>query len=115
MNNFKFFSYAIAHYKIGDVIADVYFAPAVLEAFYSKEELFCLSKDIKKHCDTFDSIFAVIKNQVQKYNTYEMWYDIIEYNDIKLVWKSRFNKEKQSMFVEVLYSRDNHPEEVTMH
>ena len=115
MNKLNIFSYAIADYKISDVKVEVYFAPAVLGAFYSKDDLLSLSKDSKAKQEALNGIFSIIKDQVKKYNTYEIWYDLIEFKGIELVWKSKFIKEKKSMYVEVLYSRGNHPEEETTH
>ena len=34
---------------------------------------------------------------------------------IELIWKSFFNAEEKKMGVEVLYSRDNHPEREPLH
>ena len=115
MNKINIFSYAIADYKITDINVDIYFAPAVLDAYYSKEEVISLTKNREQHLEIFDGIFEIIKCQTDKYNTYEIWYDLIEYKGIELVWKSRFVEEKKTMYVEVLYSKGNHPEEETLH
>ncbi len=115
MNNINIFSYALADYEISGVRVDIYFAPAVLDTFYSKEDLLSLSKNIIGKNEALNDIFSIIKGQIEKYNTYEIWYDLVEYKGIELVWKSKFVEEKKTMYVEVLYSRGNHPEEETTH
>ena len=115
MNKINIFSFVIADYKITDVKVNIYFAPAVIDTFFSKKDLLDLSKDSERHQETLDGIFSIIKGQVKKYNTYEIWYDLIEYKGIELVWKSKFAEEKKTMYVEVLYSKGNHPEEETTH
>lgn len=115
MNNIHIFSYAVAYYKISDIEVHVYFSPAVLEAFYSREELFFILDDCNSALMSFDAIFCLIKDKVRKYKTYVMWYDLIEYDDVKLVWKSSFAKEKNTMYVEVQRSNENHLPEETVH
>ena len=115
MNNINVFSYVIADYQISDVKMEIYFAPAVLDAFYSKEDLLTLSKEGRRKRAALNGIINIIEGQLEKYNTYEIWYDLIDYEGIELVWKSKFVEEKKTMYVEVLYSRGNHPEEETTH
>ena len=98
----------IADYQISDVKMEIYFAPAVLDAFYSKEGLITLSKESRGKQEALDGIIKIIEGQVEKYNTYEIWYDLIDYKGIELVWKSKFVEEKKTMYVEVLYSKGNH-------
>ena len=52
--------------------------------------------------DIFDEVFNIIKGRVKSLNTYEVWYDLIEYENRELVWKSRYNENKEIMYVEVL-------------
>ena len=115
MNNINVFSYVIADYKISNLKVEMYFAPAVIDSYYSKEDLLNLSKDRKGKQEILNGIFAIIKGQLEKYNTYEIWYDLIDYKGLELVWKSKFLKQNKTMYVEVLYSRSNHPEEETTH
>ncbi len=115
MNKINLFTYVIANYKIIDLEAEVYFAPAVLDALFSKKALINLSNDNQYEKEALDGIVRVIKGQVEKYNTYEVWYDLIEYNGIELVWKSKFIKEKKTMYVEILHSRGNCLEKQTIH
>lgn len=115
MNNINVFSYVIADYKISNLKVEMYFAPAVIDSYYSKEDLLNLSKYRKGKQEILNGIFAIIKGQLEKYNTYEIWYDLIDYKGIELVWKSKFLKQNKTMYVEVLYSRSNHPEEETTH
>ena len=115
MNNINVFSYVIADYKISNMKMEIYFAPAVLDAFYSKKDLLTLSKESRGKQEALNGIINIIKGQVEKYNTYEIWYDLIDYKGIELVWKSKFVEERKTMYVEVLYSRGNHPGEETTH
>ncbi len=115
MNNINIFSYVIADHQISDVKMEIYFAPAVLDAFYSKKDVLTLSKESREKQEALNDIINIIEGQVKKYNTYEIWYDLIDYKGIELVWKSKFVEDEKAMYVEVLYSRGNHPEEETTH
>ena len=79
MNNINVFSYVIADYQISDVKMEIYFAPAVLDAFYSKEDLLTLSKEGRRKRAALNGIINIIEGQLEKYNTYEIWYDLIDY------------------------------------
>ena len=39
MNNFYVISYVLGDYLIDDIKVEVYYAPAVIESFYSKKEI----------------------------------------------------------------------------
>ena len=54
-----------------------------------------------------DVIFQIIKERVETYGTYEIWYDLIEYDGIELIWKSRYSEEKNTMYVEVMRVKEN--------
>ena len=54
-----------------------------------------------------DGIFQIIKERVETYRTYEIWYDLIEYDGIELIWKSRYSEEKNIMYVEVMRVKEN--------
>ena len=69
MINVNIFSYALADYKISDVQVNIYFAPAVLDAFYSKKDLLTLSRGSKGRQEDLNGIFTIIKSQIEKYNT----------------------------------------------
>ena len=45
--------------------------------------------------DIFDELFDIIKARLKSSNTYESWYDLIEFREVELVWKSKYNKEKK--------------------
>ncbi len=114
MKNFHVISYVLGDYLINDIKVEVYFAPAVVESFYSKEEI---GELVQRKKDKFilDGIFHIIKSRTLELEVFEIWYDVIEYRGIELIWKSSFYAEKKKMDVEVLYSRGNHPEQEVLH
>ena len=69
----------------------------------------------KKDKDTLDGIFEIIKARTSELESLEIWHDVIEYKGIELIWKSFFNAKEKKMGVEVLYSRDNHPDREPLH
>ena len=93
MNNINIFSYVIADHQISDVRMEIYFAPAVLDAFYSKKDVLTLSKESRGKQEALNGIINIIEGQVEKYNTYEIWYDLIDYKGIELVWKLKCLKQ----------------------
>ena len=114
MNNFYVISYVLGDYEIDDIEIKVYYAPAVVESFYSKKEISLLIEE-KKDKDTLDGIFEIIKSRISELEAFEVWHDVIEYEGIELIWKSFFNDEEKKMGVDVLYSKDNHPEVEPVH
>ena len=108
MKNFHVISYVLGDYLIEDIKVEVYYAPAVVNSFYSKKEISELIEN-KKDKVILDGIFTIIKNRTSELEVFEVWHDVIEYNGIELIWKSFFNAEEKKMGVEVLYSRDNNP------
>ena len=114
MNNFYVISYVLGDYLINDIKVEVYFAPAVVESFYSKEEI---GELIQRKKDKFilDGIFHIIKSRTLELEVFEIWYDVIEYRGIELIWKSSFNAKKKKMGIEVLYSKDKHYEKEALH
>ena len=52
---------------------------------------------------------------MQSLNTYEVWYDLIEYKNKELVWKSRYNENKEIMYVEVLLVDSEKETQSTFH
>ena len=107
MNNITVFSFAIADYKIANITVDIYFSSAVLDAYFTKEALLDLIRERKEHTKIMDGIFQIIKERVETYRTYEIWYDLIEYDGIELIWKSRYTEEKNIMYVEVMRVKEN--------
>ena len=114
MKNFHVISYVLGDYLIDDIKVEVYYAPAVIESFYSKKEIGLLIEK-KKDKDTLDGIFEIIKSRTSELEAFEIWHDVIEYKGIELIWKSFFNAERRKMGVEVLYSKGNHPEQEALH
>ena len=114
MKNFHVISYVLGDYLIDDIKVEVYYAPAVVESFYSKKEIGELIQR-KRDKDVLDGIFNIIKNRTSELKVFEIWYDVIEYRGIELIWKSFFNAERRKMGVEVLYSKGNHPEQEALH
>ena len=114
MKNFQVISYVLGDYLIDDIKVEVYYAPAVVESFYSKKEIGELIQR-KRDKDVLDGIFDIIKNRTSELKVFEIWYDVIVYRGIELIWKSFFNAEERKMGVEVLYSKGNHPEQEALH
>ena len=108
MKNFYVISYILSDYLINDVKVEVYYAPAIVDSFYSRKEISELILG-ERDKTVLDGIFELIRSRTTELNTYEIWHDIIEYKGIELIWKSFFNTEEKKMGVEVLYSRDNPP------
>ena len=65
MNNFYVISYVLGDYLIDDIKVEVYYAPAVVESFYSKKEIGLLIEK-KKDKDTLDGIFEIIKSRTSE-------------------------------------------------
>ena len=114
MNNFYVISYVLGDYLIDDIKVEVYYAPAVVESVYSKKEISLLIEK-KKDKHSLDGIFEIIKSRISELEAFEIWHDVIEYKGIELIWKSFFNEKEKKMGVEVLYSKDNHPERESLH
>ena len=114
MKNLHVISYVLGDYLIEDIKVEVYYAPAVINSFYSKKEIGELIEN-KKDKVILDGIFTIIKNRTSELKVFEIWYDVIEYRGIELIWKSFFNAEEKKMGVEVLYSKGNHPEQEALH
>ncbi|MDC3169426.1 hypothetical protein OA871_00105 [Paracoccaceae bacterium] len=114
MKNYHVISYAVGNYTIDDIKVEIYYAPAVIEGFYSKKEIGALIES-KANNNVLDGIFNIIKDRTLELKTFEIWHDVIEYKGIELIWKSFFNAEKNKMGVEVLYSRDNHTQNEQVH
>ena len=114
MNNFNIVSYVLADYKIENIFVDICFTSGVVEAFYTKKNLMALEEE-KLESDIFDEVFNIIKGRVQSLNTYEVWYDLIEYKNRELVWKSRYNENKEIMYVEVLIIGTEKATQSTVH
>ena len=53
MNNFYVISYVLGDYLIDDIKVEVYYAPAVIEGFYSKKEIGLLIEKKKDTCLIF--------------------------------------------------------------
>ena len=114
MKNYHVISYVVGDYTIDDIKVEVYYAPAVIDGFYSKKEIGALIES-KTDNNVLDGIFNIIKDRTSELKTFEIWHDVIEYNGIELIWKSFFNAEENKMGVEVLYSRDNHLQSEQVH
>ena len=107
----------LGNYKINDVDVDIYFMPRVIEAFASQQEVQIVNKvkygekfeipDLENH---FNNIFEIVKSRILKYETYEMFFDTIDYLNQELKWKSSFNKNTKLIEIHVNYSEVNCPE-----
>ena len=110
MTNFHVISYVLGNYFIRDIKVEVYYAPAVLESFYSKKEIVELIQR-KRDKDVLDGIFEIIKSRTSELKVFEVWYDLIEYRGIELM-EILFRRKKKMMGVEVLYSGNNNQEKL---
>jgi len=107
----------LGNYKINDVDVDIYFMPRVIEAFASNQEVQIVNKvkygeefkipDLENH---FNKIFEIVKSRILKYETYEMFFDTIDYLNQELKWKSQFNEKTKLIEIHVNYSEMNCPE-----
>ncbi|MDA7579522.1 hypothetical protein N8725_02730 [Alphaproteobacteria bacterium] len=107
----------LGNYKINDVDVDIYFMPRVIEAFASQQEVQIVNKvkygekfeipDLENH---FNNIFELVKSRILKYETYEMFFDTINYLNQELKWKSHFNEKTMMIEIYVNYSEMNCPE-----
>ncbi len=114
MNNINVISYVLADYKINEVFVDICFTSGVVEAFYTKKNLMAIEEG-RLESDIFDEVFNIIKGRVKSLNTYEVWYDLIEYENRELVWKSRYDENKEIMYVEVLLVDSEKATQSTVH
>ena len=114
MNNFNVVSYVLADYNINKTFVDVCFTSGVVEAFYTKKNLMALEEG-RLEANIFDGVFNIIEGRVKSLNTYEVWYDLIEYKDRELVWKSRYDQNKEIMYVEVLLVDSEKETQSTFH
>jgi len=107
----------LGNYKINDVDVDIYFMPRVIEAFASQQEVQIVNKvkygekfeipDLENH---FNNIFEIVKLRILKYETYEMFFDTIDYLNQELKWKSNFNEKTKLIEIHVNYSEMNCPD-----
>ena len=84
MKNFHVISYVLGYYFIEDIKVEVYYAPAVVESFYSKKEIGQLIER-KKGKNVLDGIFDIIKSRTSELEVFEIWHDVIEYRGIELI------------------------------
>ena len=107
----------MGNHKINKVKVEIYFAPEVIEAYASPDEI-PLINDLKpgEEYDLyplemhFKNIFEIVKLRVLELKTYEMFFDNIEYEGHKLVWRSNFDEKFKLMKIGVTYSKMNNPE-----
>ena len=107
----------LGNYKINDVEVDIYFSPEVIEAYASNDEINLINNlkigekydrdPLEKH---FDNIFEIVKSRVLELETYEVYFDNIEYEGHQLIWKSYFDEKSKLMEVGVTYSQMNNPD-----
>ena len=107
----------VGNYKINYVKVDIYFSPEVIEAFASNDEISFINKlkigekydrdPLEKH---FDNIFEIVKSRVLVLETYEVYFDNIEYEGNQLIWKSYFDEKSKLIEIGVTYSQMNYPD-----
>ena len=107
----------VGNYKINDVEVDIYFTPRVIEAYASNEEIYLINKlKIGEKYDRdplethFDNIFEIVKSRVLELETYEVYFDNIEYEGNQLIWKSYFDEKSNLIEIGVTYSQMNYPD-----
>ena len=107
----------MGNHKINKVDVEIYFAPEVIEAYASSDEIPLINS--LKPGEEYDlyplemhlkNIFEIVKSRVLEFKTYEMFFDNIEYKGHQLVWKSNFDEKSKLMKVGVTYSQMNNPE-----
>ena len=114
MNNINVVSYVLADYKIKNIFVDICFTSGVVEAFFTKKHLMALEEG-RLGSDMFDELFDIIKARLKSLNTYEVWYDLIQYRGVELVWKSKYNKKKEIIYVDVNCLKSAHKSKKTIH
>ena len=104
-------------HKINKVDVEIYFAPEVIEAFVSNDEISVINNlkageeyDLYPLETHFKNIFEIVKSRVLELKTYEMFFDNIEYEGHHLVWRSNFDEKSKLMKIGVTYSQLNNPE-----
>ena len=107
----------MGNHKINKVKVEIYFAPKVIEAFASSDEIITINNlkageeyDLYPLEMHFKNIFEIVKSRVLELKTYEMFFDNIEYEGHQLIWKSNFDEKSKLMKIGVTYSRMNDPE-----
>ena len=107
----------MGNHKINKVRVEIYFAPKVIEAFASSDEIIIINNlkageeyDLYPLEMHFKNIFEIVKSRVLELKTYEMFFDNIEYEGHQLIWKSNFDEKSKLMKIGVTYSRMNDPE-----
>ena len=58
----------------------------------------------------FDNIFEIVKSRVLELETYEVYFDNIEYEGNQLIWKSYFDEKSNLIEIGVTYSQMNYPD-----
>ena len=104
-------------HKINKVNVEIYFAPEVIEAYASSDDISIINNlkpseeyDLNPLEMHFKNIFEIVKSRVLELETYVMYFDNIEYEGHQLVWKSNFNEKSKLMEVGVTYSQMNNPD-----
>ncbi len=115
MTNYSIISYAVADYCLDDINVNIYFAPEVLTCFFNATELASEVAKTGGKSKIFGGIFSIIKSQISQYQTFEIWYDLIEYKGVQLVWKSKFIKNTKTMLVDVLHFENKKEENEVFH
>ena len=80
MNKINIFSYAVAEYRIQNIGVEIYYAPAVLDAYFSKTETIRLLESNSKKRETFDGIFNITQGPLA---TRRKWIS----EEMRLTWK----------------------------
>jgi len=107
----------MGNHKINKVKVEIYFAPKVIEAYASRDDITLINNlkpgeeyDLYPLEMHFKNIFEIVKSRVLELKTYEMFFDNIEYEGHHLVWRSNFDEKSKLMKIGVTYSQLNNPE-----
>ena len=103
-------------HKINKVNVEIYFAPEVIEAYASCDDISIINNlkpgeeyDLYPLEMHFKNIFEIVKSRVLELKTYEMFFDNIEYEGHKLIWRSNYDEKSKLMKIGVTYSQMNNP------
>ena len=107
----------MGNHKINKVKVEIYFAPEVIEAYASNDEI-CRINSLKpgEEYDVyplemhFKNIFEIVKLSVLEFKTYEIFFNNIEYKGHQLIWKSNFDEKSKLMKIGVKYAEMNNLE-----
>ena len=107
-------SYIIGDHETDSTSANVYFALPVLGPFLILNSTF--REEMNEMFVIFlMTFFSIKKNKNSQYETVEIWYGLIEYEEVQLLRKSKFMTNKKTMIVDVLHLYGKQKENEVFH